>query len=268
MLVYRKKPKKENKPINKNYKSSNSYFYFDKIPYELKSSIQEEFITPIEKKFLKVVNKLKSLSSKEANDIIKKYVNDIKSRLNDTNFNLNQIKIIEAKEDIADIALSGFDVNFNFSKGLQLNVGPSNEKSNLFFDVIRKFIFDFKDDWSNLEPEYFILSDPKEKLICSYWPLYAYIKTLFYRDFKSSIKINDIFSLSKMQSYTKEIFKVSSNKQKGGNQNKGEKKGEKKDEKVEKKVEKKEISRSSLDNIDFIESTLKMYKIKIKMELK
>ena len=31
MLVYREKPKKENKPINTNYKSSNSYFYFDKI---------------------------------------------------------------------------------------------------------------------------------------------------------------------------------------------------------------------------------------------
>ena len=219
MFVIKKRPPVETESqivgqTNQPYQSRNnvnetSYLKYEDIPEEYRNSIVEKFITPIETKLNFTFEKLHSLGSKEALDIIKRSMSTINGNLKDISDNLDRIRLAEARAGIADLGLKGFEMSLKLDKGLQLDITPDSEHYEIFFNIVRKFIFKYGgSEWppSINKYEYFKYDNPSKELCCFYWPLYGYIKTLFHKDFKGDVDLTDLFLLSKMRSYCKDFF--------------------------------------------------------------
>ena len=187
-----------------------SYLSYEDIPKLDRENIETKIILPIGNKLKTTIDKLKLLGTKHANDAIGEITKTIDTYLLDINKNIEIIRLAEASVEIANLGLRGFSMNFEFSKGLQLNIVPESDNYEMFFDIIRKYVFLYKGSkWPPdiNKSEYFTYNNPSKELCCFYWPLYAYIKTLFHTDFKGKVDLSDLFSLPKMKEYCSDFFK-------------------------------------------------------------
>ena len=227
MFVVKKRPPVEtehqivgqnNQPYqSRNGVSETSYLKYEDIPEEYRNNIVEKFITPIETKLNFTFEKLHNLGSKEALDIIKSSMTTINGNLKDISDNLDRIRLAEARAGIADLGLKGFEMSLKLDKGLQLDITPDSEHYEIFFNIVRKYVFSYNgSEWppSINNHEYFKYDSSSKELCCFYWPLYGYIKTLFHRDFKGDVDLTDLFLLSKMRSYCKDFFPKAAPQQK------------------------------------------------------
>jgi hypothetical protein len=187
-----------------------SYLSYDDIPKSYRDNIKTKFILPIETKLTFALDKLKTLGTKDSQDAIGIITKTIDTNLSDINKNIESIRLAEARVDIANLGLRGFQMKVDFTKGLQLEIVPGSDNYEMFFDFIRKYVFLYKDsEWPpNINKyEYFKYNSSSRELCCFYWPLYAYVKTLFHNDFKGNVDLSDLFSLPRMQKYCTDFFK-------------------------------------------------------------
>jgi len=206
-------------PINE-FSGNKSFFETNSIPSDYRNTIKNDFINIVGKKLIITFDNLKNIGNQKSIEILENNLKSIKNFIKNIDINLERIKTMEAQQEIADIGLAGFEIKLNLEKGLQLNLKQDMKNNLLFFDIVRKYIFDYKDsNWPPKDIDYFIYNNPKKEICCFFWPLYAYVKTLFYQDFKGSIDISDIFILSRMKTYCADFFpryKNKSVKQYGG----------------------------------------------------
>ena len=207
-----------------------SYINYDDIPEEHRNNLILNFITPIQKNINIAFQQLKTLGSPDALDIINKKIINIKDNLKNINANIGKIQTSEATALFSDIEIKSFSVDITINQGLQLNLIPGTEKYDMFFNIVRKYIFNYKDEkWPPSEDKikYFMYNDTEKQLCCFYWPLYGFIKYLFDTDFNGKTDLNDLFVLSNMQKYCKDFFiRAPKNTSQPGQQGKKGKKGQ------------------------------------------
>ena len=216
MLVFRKEQPVLYENVKKNVHYSNqtntntntSFFNYDNISDSFKESIITKFIKPIETKLNLTFEKLHKLDSKVAKTFIDNSISAINSNLNSIKENIENIKSAEAFEPIADLGVKGFEVKIKFDRGLQLDITPDSTNYDMFFDIIRKYVFNYSEEWPpKIENwSYFKYDTIPRKLCCFYWPLYGYIKALFHDDFRGNVEIIDLFVLTKMRTYCEDFF--------------------------------------------------------------
>ena len=216
MLVFRKEQPVLYENVKKNVHYSNqtntntntSFFNYDNISDSFKESIITKFIKPIETKLNLTFEKLHNLDSKVAKTFIDNSISAINSNLNSIKENIENIKSAEAFEPIADLGVKGFEVKIKFDRGLQLDITPDSTNYDMFFDIIRKYVFNYSEEWPpKIENwSYFKYDTIPRKLCCFYWPLYGYIKALFHDDFRGNVEIIDLFVLTKMRTYCEDFF--------------------------------------------------------------
>jgi hypothetical protein len=208
-----------------------SYINYDDIPEEYRNNLISKFITPIQKNINIAFQQLKTLGSPEALDIINKKIINIKDNLKNISINIGKIQTSEASALFSDIEIKSFSVDITINQGLQLNLIPGSEKYEMFFNIVRKYIFNYKDEkWPPNEDKikYFQYNDTEKQLCCFYWPLYGFIKYLFETDFKGKTDLNDLFVLSNMQKYCKDFFtRAPKNTSQSGQPGQSGKKGKK-----------------------------------------
>ena len=186
MLVFRKEQPTvyENAKINSKYISQNnkntSFLNHDDIPDSYKESIVTNFIKPIETKLNITFEKLNKLNSPEVTSIINNTISAINSNLKSIKENIENVKTSEAQESIADLGLKGIEVKIKFDRGLQLDITPDSENYEMFFDIIRKYVFNYSGDWPPTMDKWSYFKYDTRQLCCFYWPLYGYIKSLFH----------------------------------------------------------------------------------------
>ena len=222
MFVVKKRPPQTNQLPNVQYgvhvthapssgsSGKTSYLSYDDIPKSYRDNIETKLILPIETKLTFTLDKLKTLGTKDSQDDIGIITKTIDTNLSDINKNIESIRLAEARVDIANLGLRGFQMKVDFTKGLQLEIVPGSDNYEMFFDFIRKYVFLYKDsEWPpNINKyEYFKYNSSSRELCCFYWPLYAYVKTLFHNDFKGNVDLLDLFSLPSMQKYCTDFFK-------------------------------------------------------------
>ena len=175
-----------------------SYLEYSDIPEEYRLDIITKFIKPIETNFNITFSKLKELDSPEANEIIKKNILVIKDYITDISSNLEKLKLVEAQTSIENIGIRGvFEMKLKMDKGLQINITPDSENYEVFFNIIRKYVFKYRgSEWPPdiSKYQYFEYNNSEMELCCFYWPLYGYIKTLFHSDFRGTVELTDLFS--------------------------------------------------------------------------
>ena len=223
MFVIKQKPVKEQQVMpnglnsvsyddstTTNIEKNTSYLQYSDIPEIYRSEIITKFIKPIETKFNRILINLQTYGTKEANEIITKTISVINGHLNDIYSNIENLKLAEAHSGISNIGIKGFDeIKLKMDKGLQLNITPDSENYNVFFNIIRKYVFNYRgSEWPPdiNKYQYFEYDNPEKELCCFYWPLYGYIKTLFHNDFRGQVELTDLFSLQKMRSYCNDFF--------------------------------------------------------------
>ena len=227
---------KENIQDN-NYKKNSetiSYSNYEDILKADRENIENNILLPVKNNIRNTIDKLKILKTKESNNLIKNIFTTINSYLKDIDKNINTINLAEARSEIIDIGLKVIPLKFEFTKGLQLNIIPNTDNYEMFFDIIRRYVFLYKGEkWPPdiNDYEYFMYNSDSKELCCYYWPLYAYVKTLFHDDFRGTVDMLDLFSLKKMQNYCTDFFQkkkdksslqiISSGKNKKGKQRGG-----------------------------------------------
>lgn len=167
-----------------------------------------EMMMPVKKNLSKYFEKLKSLGLTQEISVGLQLLRNNKEKIVKA---IKSLKAMEAQEGIASIGISGFEhiIDLNL-EGIQLNIS-SGENKVIFDDIIRRYIFKYTgDEWPpSLDSfTYFIRDSPDRQMCCFYWPLYAYIKTLFFSGFRGRMDLGDLFSLDKIQRYCDDPFKT------------------------------------------------------------
>ena len=217
MLVVKKRVvpqiSKTSNGTNYQYKNNmevTSFLNHEDIPQEFKDNLVSKFIKPLESKLNNFFYQLHQRGTPDANVYIKKSLNAINLNLKNITENIDKIKLAEVQEGIADIGLKGFEMSLKLDQGLQMEIVPGSDNYDMFFDIVRQYIFKYPDNQWPPSPDkiqYFTYNSNEKQLCCFYWPLYGYIKTLFHYDFKGDINLTDLFILQNMQDYCEDFFK-------------------------------------------------------------
>lgn len=176
------------------------------LPDEYSSLLNKQIIKPVEENLDTYFVKLKELGRQDQIKIGLDVVRENKRKITKA---IESLKAMEAQEGIASIGLVGFDAIIKLNlEGIQVNISSGDNKL-IFYDIIRRYIMQYTEtEWPPPidKYEYFIRNSSSQQICCYYWPLYAYIRTLFQDGFRTHMNLSDLFSLESMQQYCKDIF--------------------------------------------------------------
>ena len=218
LTIYEQKKNTEIKSTNsRNISSTNSRNISDinkdhtsSINENYKNIIKNKFIEPLYKEldnaFIQIqkINDNKKENSKQMYKKIVSYKKDLEE-------NIKKLRNIMISSSIVSSQFSSL-INFSIKleKGIQLKIRPETENYDIFFDIVRKYVFQYKEyyKWPPTEENYnFFMEGDTKELCCFYWPLYGFVKNIIHNDFKeNNILLFDLYSLQKMNTYCMDFF--------------------------------------------------------------
>ena len=206
MFVTKKIPTEEKK------NSTQNSFFKDKNYSEIntndKENIIKKIINPEKDKIKNALYKLEKIGEKNK---INSILETIEKNLHKIKNTQHEIKKMEATSELINSDIADITPYVHFD-GVGLNVTPGRDYYEMFFDIVRRYVFLYKENlkWPPSENDFNLFKyDDKNsrELCCFYWPMYAFVKFQFHKDFNDNkVPFNDIFKLKSMRSYCEDFF--------------------------------------------------------------